>query len=541
VVAVTEDRARKGSSVGKAQISHSMNSTETSHAQELNSCDRGKTWQQMSGDFTSETKTSGQGKDDANVHVGMNDDGTYTVSVGTPQIKGKVEGSQSSSFSGQCTTKEGKNLSMPATETTIDGNSLTSDGRHRVDPKNPNRLSGSYSNTWQNVTETISWNLEKCGADLRVTDLTFEDMKFPTWDAWREITEQTGTTDGNYVRMKATVFNASAEQRSGEVSFKETYKGDKWDGAKPDMPLKDQTVSVSLEPGEAKDVEILWDSSGYAWFDDGRPRLVQRVKAELWEKNKLVDDITKNLKVAPRPVVLVHGPWQGWQAFEIWQNLFTTTHSYDWKAYPVGEKADKGKLFFTSQGPAGNLNPVTQLAGGLKSYIRYAQEERNAWHVDVVAHSGGGLIARHYISGMMPPPYPDGRPQIARFLMLGTPNLGTPCVAGMVGQAENAGRDSSFLELFSEESMQSFNQMNANRAGVHFGALAGNSSRITCLSLSPGDGSVPVASAHWNVADRAETDSDHEELTSTKNFSEFVKPRLAIGPRADHEAAAPKP
>jgi hypothetical protein len=76
---------------------------------------------------------------------------------------------------------------------------------------------------------------------------------------------------------------------------------------------------------------------------------------------------------------------------------------------------------------------------------------------------------------------------------------------------------------------------------VHFGALAGNSSRITCLSLSPGDGSVPVASAHWNVADRAETDDDHEELTSTKNFSEFVKPRLAIGPRADHQAAAPKP
>src|SRR5687768_839424 len=37
VVAVTEDRARKGTSVGKAQISHSMSSTETSHAQELNS------------------------------------------------------------------------------------------------------------------------------------------------------------------------------------------------------------------------------------------------------------------------------------------------------------------------------------------------------------------------------------------------------------------------------------------------------------------------------------------------------------------------
>ena len=337
-VSVVESPEKNGSSDGKASITHDFSSNERVDAIEKNSCDRGKTWRDMRGTSVSVTKTSGQADADANVSIGVNADGSYTVSVGLPQIKGHTTGSQSSEYSGQCTPKEGKKLDMPATETTIDGNSLTSDGTDRVDPNDPNRLSGSYTRTWQNVTETITWNLQKCGAPLRLIDLKFEDMVFPNWGEWRELTEQTGTTDGNFVRMKAKVLNASGETKFAEIAFKETYKGDKWDGAKPDMPLKDQTVSVKLEPGEEREVEALWDTSGYAWYDDGRPRLVQRVKAEVWESNKLADGMTKNVKVAPKPLILVHGLWSNWKAWESWQNILTTSHSYDWKAYPVGEK-----------------------------------------------------------------------------------------------------------------------------------------------------------------------------------------------------------
>ena len=176
-VAVIESRDNNGSSDGRATINHTFTSNETVDAVEKNSCDRGKTWKEMRGTTTSKTETSAtQGGVDANVSIGVNNDGTYTVSVGVPQIKGKTTGEQSSSYSGQCVPKEGKTLTMPATETTVDGNSLTSDGSHRVDPADPNKLSGSYTRTWQNVTETISWNLEKCGAPLRITDLKFEDM-----------------------------------------------------------------------------------------------------------------------------------------------------------------------------------------------------------------------------------------------------------------------------------------------------------------------------------------------------------------------------
>src|SRR5690606_32622923 len=168
-------------------------------------------------------------------------------------------GSQSSAFSGQCTAKEGKNLSMPSTPTSIEGNSLTSDGTHRVNPDDPNRLSGSFTRTWQNVTETITWNLQKCGAPLRLIDLKFEEMKFPDWDRWVEIAEQKGTVDGNLIKIKARVLNASGETKYADGKLKETYKGDKWDGARLDAELQDLTASVRIEPGEEREVEFAWD------------------------------------------------------------------------------------------------------------------------------------------------------------------------------------------------------------------------------------------------------------------------------------------
>ncbi|MBK6749572.1 MAG: hypothetical protein IPG67_06065 [Acidobacteria bacterium] len=243
-----------------------------------------------------------------------------------------LKGEEKASFSGQCKPKEGKTHTMPSTPTNIEGNSLTSDGRDRVDPRDPNQLSGSYTSSGPGFTETITWSLKKCGAPLRITDLQFEDMKFPNWNDWQAISEQKGTIDGNLVKIKAKVLNESGETKYANVRFKETYKGDKWDGARPDAELKDAEVGVRIDANSEQTVELLWDSSGYSWFDDGRPRLLQRVKAELEENNKKIDEMTKNLKVAPKPLVLVHGLWSNAQAWSSWQNILTTSHSYDWKA-----------------------------------------------------------------------------------------------------------------------------------------------------------------------------------------------------------------
>ena len=539
-VAVVESPERNGSSSGRGTVTHSMTSSEVVKATEKNSCDRGKTWQTMTGTSISKTETSGSEQVEANVGIGVNADGTYTVSVGLPQIQGRMSGSQSSTYSGQCTPKEGKNLTMPPSPTSIDGNSLSSDGTHRVDPNDPNRLSGTFTRTWQNVTETITWNLQKCGAPLRITDVKFAEMKFPNWNDWQDISEQKVTIDGNLVKIKATLLNASGETKYADVRFKETYKGDKWDGAKPDAQLDDNVVSVRLEPGEEREVEMVWDSSGYAWYDDGRPRLVQRIKAELEENSKKVDEMTKNLKVAPKPLILVHGLWSNWKAWEPWQNILTTSHSYDWKAFPVGEKPEKGimntggEFLSTSK-----TNTIFDNSQQLGKYIKYAQENRNAWHVDIVAHSMGGLISRHYIHQFMPP-VEDGRPQVAHLVMLGTPNMGSPCADVMNSTFEFLGKDVEAVRQLRQDVAAEFNKVNTNRKGVKFSVLAGDPLPVMCKTYVWNDGVVPVPSAIWRIKDNAKSKNVHTELTGTADFSSFVKPRLAIGPKGNHNPEAPE-
>lgn len=539
-ISVMESPEKNGSSIGRATIDHTFSSVEKIDAVESNSCDRGKTFKDMRGTSTSKTEMTGNATVEANVNIGVNDDGTYSVSVGLPQIPGKVSGGTTSTFSGQCTPKEGKTLDMPPTDTTIDGNSLTSDGTTRLDPSDPNRISGSYSLKLPGgVVETISWNLQRCGAPLRITDVKFQDMKFPNWNTWRDITEQVGTVDGNLVKIRASVLNTSGETKSANVKLKETYKGDKYDGARPDGLLEGGDLSVTIGPGESKDVEMVWDSSGYAWYDDGRPRLVQRIKAELEERGKKTDEMTKNLKVAPKPIVLVHGLWSSWKAWETWQNILTTSHSYDWKAFPVGEKPAKGVMNtggeFLSSSPTNGIFENAQEVG---KYIRYAQEDRNAWHVDIVAHSMGGLISRQYIHAFMPPTE-DGRPQVSHLVMLGTPNMGSPCADVMDIAFSLTGTTPEAIRQLKPEVVAEFNRVTTNRKGVKFSALAGNPLPVMCKSVVANDGVVPVPSAKWTIADNAESRNVHTELTGTSDFSSFVKPRLAIGPKGDHNPEAP--
>jgi pimeloyl-ACP methyl ester carboxylesterase len=542
MVGVIEDPERNGLSAGKASITHSFTSKDTNVAVEKNSCDRGKTWQEMTGTFVSETTISGQGKEDANVHVGVNSDGTYSVSVGIPQIKGTVAGSQSSTFSGQCTPKEAKRRTMPPSPTTIQGQSLTSDGTHRVDPNDPYRLAGSYSLTLPGgVVETITWNLQKNATELRIIDLEFEDMKYPNWDDWQPISEQTGTVDGNWVKIKATVFNGSGETKTGEVYLKETYKGDKWDGARPDVPLKDQTFTVTLDAGEQRELEMLWDSSGYAWFDDGRPRLVQRIKAEAWENYRKVDEMTKNLKVRPKPIVLVPGIWSNRNHFEIYQNLFTTTHSYGWKAMAVVDTSSHGRIAGEGTTKPSTANrTVYALADNLTTYVHEVRGSLNAWHIDMLAHSTGGLVARLYVHKQMEI-LPDNHPVIKHLMLMGTPNNGVPCADSM--GYNDAFRDSmqTAKELMPDE-IALFNKYVTQRKGTKFSALVGNSVPILCTTPQWNDGFVSVESAKYGIEDVTFTSAMHPNMVSTENFNGYVRAHVVVGPRGTypHATAAQK-
>jgi hypothetical protein len=151
----------------------------------------------------------------------------------------------------------------------------------------------------------------------------------------------------------------------------------------------------------------------------------------------------------------------------------------------------------------------------------------------------GGLIARYYISQMMPGNLPDGRPKVAHLLMLGTPNLGSPCADVMDLAFSVAGKTVEAVRQLRPDYVSGFNRVNFNRKGVKFSALAGNPLPTMCKSIVWNDGVVSVPSAKWNIQDSAETKSIHTDLTGTSDFSSFVKPRLAIGPKGDHNPEAP--
>jgi hypothetical protein len=203
-------------------------------------------------------------------------------------------------------------------------------------------------------------------------------------------------------------------------------------------------------------------------------------------------------------------------------------------------------------GEFGTLKPgksLTENAAALKSYISYAQQDRNAWHVDILAHSTGGLVARNYVSQLMPEPLQDGRPQVSHLLLLGTPNTGSTCADVMYIVTGNMA-----LYQATSDFAAGFNRLNSTRKGVKFSALAGNPMPFMCNAVTPNDSFVSVSSAHWTIKDTETTPYTHEELTGDQGladfvkgdsygsgprkgnsvFTDFVKPRLAIGPRGDH-------
>ena len=516
-------------SLGRANIAMTSISNETKSASDKMICPHERHVSEMSGKFVRKSETRGTGSDlEADVHVGVDMDGTYRISLSLPDIKGTTSGSDSASYSGQCKAKEGVNKRIPEMPSTIDGMRFSSSGEDRISPADPNRLAGSHSVSAFGATETLKWNLRRCGGALRLVDLKFEDMRFPVWEDWQEITEQVGTIDGNLVRIKAIVANDSPEEKGTTVKFRDTYKGDKWDGARPDGLLGE--VAVTIPAGEQREVSFQWDSSGFAWFDDGRPRLTQRIKAEIEDQGKKADDMTRNLKVAPKPLLLVHGLWSNWKVWESWQNILTTTHSYGWKAFPVGEYPQHGLMKTGEEvGNFGPTNTISQNADQLGRYIEYAQRDRNAWHVDIVAHSMGGLISRRYIHEMMPS-YADGKPLVSRLVMLGTPNMGSRCADLISAPLEFADIPMEALRELRPSVVETFNAMNSQRRGVEFSVLAGNPMYPVCYMLSANDSVVAVPSAIWTIEDHEIASIFHTDMITTKVFSDFIRPRIARGP-----------
>ncbi len=208
-------------------------------------------------------------------------------------------------------------------------------------------------------------------------------------------------------------------------------------------------------------------------------------------------------------------------------------HSFAWNGYAVGANPEHGKMN-TGEHP-GNYkatNTVYQNAQELGKQIKFARETHNAWHVDIVAHSMGGLISRQYINTFMKPVF-DGKPEVSHLVMLGTPNMGSPCADTVTSLFEEFNQnDMHAMRELRPIIVRAFNTRVNDRKGVKFSILIGLAMPRTCLDDSEwSDGVVPLSSAKYNNTDFRYVARDHISLTEKTDFLGFVMPRLAIGPK----------
>ena len=467
--------------------------------------------------------------------------GTYSFSLAFPEAKGVYKREQHVQRSGHCQPKNNepfdKSESQPIN---VSGESLSIDSM-KIDPDSPDTLTGTKvwgggDATVKSFIYQVSWHFTRCPQKLLITDIKFEHPKFPDFDNWKEIVPQLGTIDGNRVKVKVKVLNLSSEAKFADVKVSQADVP--WrpgDYSAPGSPFPNGEFSIRLDGGEERELELIWNTEGESWRDDGRPHLLHRVRAEAFEDGQKKDAKTEDLNIAPKPVILVHGLWSSADAWiPGYQNALTLGHSYGWKAYPVGEKPAHGHMntggsFMSPEKSASIYDNADELA----KYVSYAQEDANAWHVDMVAHSIGGLIARLYIHKSMPD-MPDNAPLVKHLVMLGTPNAGATCADTMDAKFKLYGEHVQAIKDVTPEAVAMFNQYVNNRKRVKFSALAGNSVPITCGGYIWNDGFVSVESAIHGIEDFAYSNSLHMVLTNMRNFGNFVEPHLVTGPKGTY-------
>jgi hypothetical protein len=230
----------------------------------------------------------------------------------------------------------------------------------------------------------------------------------------------------------------------------------------------------------------------------------------------------------------VPGIWTNLAQFEIYQNLFTTQHSYGWKASAMTNMTPgpiAGPEATAQQAPT-KVRSVYDNSDNLASYVDSTRRSLNAWHVDMFAHCTGGLAARLYVHKQMEV-LPDGYPVVKHLMLAGTPNNGIRCAESMWYLDAIKNNPQTAKELMPDE-IALFNKYVTQRKGTKFSALAGNAVPLLCNSPEWNDGMVGVESAKYGIEDVTLTSALHPDMMTTENFSNFLRAHVITGPRGTY-------
>ena len=399
--------------------------------------------------------------------------------------------------------------------TKISGETAVIDGA--LDPKNPDVIKGTK--TWGGATESgiatfkykVTWSLTRKPAPLMITDVKFYQPIYPSPNDWRYIDANDNAVDGNQVKVAVSILNLSGAEKTVTPQFKEL---------KENIALAGDAPSVTIKPHEEEEVEMLWDTSGFAWKDSGgesQPETTREIEVKIPG-----DEMSKEIKIYPKPIVVVMGVWS------------KTDDVRKFKDY-VKAVSDKWRFFAA---PVDIHELAADAAQHIDEKVRQTQESENAWHVDLVAHSTGGLSSRVYVNGKMPTLF-DGKPAATHLVMVATPNKGTPCVKGIDGIiARIFNKNADALGEITGANMKRFNSMVTNNNGTKFSALVGSSAPQTCQKDAPGDGLITTTSGIWTVTqNKTSTAARHMQMLGEVSHFQQIKKWLAVPPRGDHAPA----
>lgn len=372
-------------------------------------------------------------------------------------------------------------------------------------------------------TAAVAWTLRPNVLQPRITEVFFRQPTIPT-EQWTRV-GQNGTVDGNIVQIVALVENPreTGITLPARVYDVETGKT---------LP-QCTTIQAILAPKRVNEVSCLWQTEGWAWdapaagssVPTAHPR--HRFRFEIGTAATVNDTKERDIIVRPKPVILVHGLNSNADGWNEYPRMLAAANDY-WKGYAVPSMRTGDNVLFQKES-----NTLLQNAKIMHDYIEQVRKLETAQHVDIVAHSMGGLISRTYIDTYMVEKTSDGGPVASHLVMLGTPNQGSDCATiGLAMSLSLRLPNVIAPNQLRPGKVEEFNQRFTNQRQVKFSILAGNKHRFLCNPFedAPSDQFVTVPSAHYIYLDRGWTTSAHTDMTSSQgDFVRWVLPHLATG------------
>ncbi len=312
----------------------------------------------------------------------------------------------------------------------------------------------------------------------------------------------TTLTDGDLVKLNV-VLTTPATQTT-EVIF-ELAPGNK--------PIAKCTIPGGAKACETEGVRAL----GWFWSEGGKNQPARTVRAV---SALTKEPVTTAVRVAPRPVVMVHGFVSAAATWVSYSNTFLPP--FGLSGFAVGDgKAEGAMNTGDTSKPTLRTNTLAENAAVLGRYIAGVKTATKAEMVDIVAHSMGGLISRYYIDRLMQ------ERDVAQLIMLGSPHGGSDCsgLPSALGFYAPAS-----LELRPAYLREVFNKQITHRRGVPFFMLAGNpiveSFKAPCTGV-PSDLVVAKESASSITGPIVELPILHTDMTKSEEvFQKFVRGHL---------------